>query len=235
MPVDSGQTAILIFSRTASQEAQVKTFDRYAGQSTNRVIVQRLIDHTVDTARQTQLPVFIHYDTKPSTGTFGTHLAEALESVFEKGYTSIIAIGNDCPELSAPMLLEAHARLTKQPLVLGPATDGGLYLIGIQKSAYHRQSFVNLPWETAQLQSAWQRYPAANEANIDWLEPLSDVDHAADFKNLLTRLPRWNRLLKQLRSILASFAVAASSFCQSVLSQAPFGLAPLRGPPFPLI
>ena len=90
MPVDSGQTAILIFSRTASQEAQVKTFDRNAGQSANRVIVQRLIDHTVDTARRTQLPVFIHYDTKPSTGTFGTHLAEALESVFKKGYTSII-------------------------------------------------------------------------------------------------------------------------------------------------
>ncbi len=233
MPVDSGQTAILIFSRTASQEAQVKTFDRNAGQSANRVIVQRLIDHTVDTARRTQLPVFIHYDTKPSTGTFGTHLAEALESVFKKGYTSILAIGNDCPELSAPMLLEAHARLTKQPLVLGPAIDGGLYLIGIQKSAYHRLTFVNLPWETAQLQSAWQHYPVANETNIDWLKPLSDIDHAADFKTLLARLPRWNRLLKQLRSILASFTVAANSFCQSALPLAPFGLAPLRGPPFP--
>lgn len=233
MPVDSGQTALLIFSRTASQEAELKTFDCHAGQSANRVIVERLIRHTVATARRTQLPVFVHYDTRPDSGGFGTHLADALESVFEKGYSSIIAIGNDCPELSAPMLLEAHDRLAKQKLVLGPAFDGGVYLIGIQKSAYHRSSFVELPWETAQLQAAWKEYPAAESAETDWLEPLSDVDHAADFKTLLARLPRWNSLRKQFRSILASFAVAANSFCRNVPPQTQIGLAPLRGPPFP--
>ncbi len=233
MPVDSGQTALLIFSRTASQEAELKTFDCNAGQSANRVIVQRLIRHTVATARRTRLSVFVHYDTRRSSGTFGTHLADALESVFEKGYTSIVAIGNDCPELSAPMLLEAHARLAKQKLVLGPAFDGGLYLIGIQKSAYHRPSFVNLPWETPQLQTAWKEYPAAEPAEMDWLEPLSDVDHAADFKTLLARLPRWNRLRTQFRSILASFAVTANSFSRNVLPLIQISLAPLRGPPFP--
>jgi len=130
--------------------------------------------------------------------------------------------------------LEAHARLAKQKLVLGPAFDGGVYLIGIQKSAYHRPSFVELPWETPQLQTAWKEYPAAHPAEMDWLEPLSDVDHAADFKTLLARLPRWNRLRKQLRSVLVSFAVAARSFCRNVLPQTKIGLAPLRGPPFPL-
>ena len=232
MPVDSGQTALLIFSRTASSEAAVKTFDRQAGQAVNRTIARRLIRQTLATAHRSRLPVFIHYDDRQSAGeTFGERLAQAFESVFAKGYTKVIALGNDCADVSASLLLDASRRLGEEKLVLGPAHDGGVYLIGLPKAAYRRQAFVDLPWETAQLQAGWENYLADTPLAIDWLEPFGDIDQASDFKALLARLPQWNRLRKQLLCILASFFPALTWAGQPVHSVAQLRLTPLRGPP----
>ncbi len=231
MPVNFGQTALLVFSRTASCEAAVKTFDRQAGRRGNQTIARRLIRQTLATAQRSHLPVFIHYDRQPARGPFGERLAGALEAVFEQGYANVIALGNDCPDVSASLLLETSRRLEKGPLVLGPARDGGVYLIGIHRAAYQRQAFVDLPWETGQLQAGWAQYLAAMPVAIDWLEPFDDIDRAGDFKALLARLPRWSRLRQQLISILASFFPAAAG--NGHFPDLPANIRPhsLRGPP----
>lgn len=225
-------TAILIFSRTATYEAMVKTFDPASGQRGNQAIAQRLIRQTVATARRTRLPVFLHSTPVQATGTFGENLADALESVFDKGYANVIAIGNDCPDISVALLLDASRRLTEKKLVLGPATDGGVYLIGIHKTAaYHRRKFVALPWEGARLQSGWEKYCRPFQTDVDWLQPLSDIDQAADFRALLDRLPFWSLLRKQLLSILASLQTAltvSGRYFPAVDSRC---MMPMRGPP----
>ena len=225
-------TAILIFSRTARHEAAVKTFDAASGKNGNQAIARKLIRQTVATARRTRLPVFLHSTPAHVAGTFGENLAAALESVFDKGYVNVIAIGNDCPDISVALLLDASRRLAAKKLVLGPATDGGVYLIGIHKTAaYHRRKFVALPWEGARLQAGWEKYSKDFHTDVDWLQPFSDIDQAADFKALLDRLPCWSHFRKQLLSILASFQSVFTAGHRLFPVINPHGISPLRGPP----
>ncbi len=231
MSASFGQTALLIFSRSASQESVAKTFDRNTGKKGNQAIAQRLIRQTSATANRTRLPVFLHSTNAQSASTFGENLADALESVFNKGYAQVIAIGNDCPDLSESLILEAGRRLQEQKIVLGPANDGGVYLIGIQKSAYQRSAFLDLPWETVHLQAAWKKYLAASALEIIWLQAFSDINHVADFKALLNRLPKWSLLRKQLLSILASLDIALAFDHRNFPFVAFQSSPPLRGPP----
>ena len=231
MPERLQQTAILIFTRTARLEAAVKTFDQAVGKSGNREIAQQLIRQTIAEARRSRLPVFVNYDDEPERGTFGEHLADAIESVFQKGYDKVIAIGNDCPDVSAALLQNTAQRLSDHTLVLGPANDGGVYLIGIHKAAYRRRTFIALPWESAQLQDAWETYGPDDCASPEWLEAFDDVDHARDFKKMLLRLPRWSRLIFHLLSILASFHRAPVFERRAFRPDAQTRLTPLRGPP----
>lgn len=200
MSATSTDTAILVFSRTARREAAAKTFCARSGKAGNEAIAQRLIAQTLATARQTKLPVLLHYTTQVDHCAFGEQLAAAIESAFAKGYTRLIVVGNDSPDLSAALLLDAAAQLRQHPLVLGPAADGGVYLIGIQRQAFHRHSFVALPWNSAALQDGWLDYPGATAI---WLPALPDLDFPDDVARWLRRAPAWAPLAQQLRSILA--------------------------------
>ena len=82
--------------------------------------------------------------------------------------------------------------------MLGPATDGGVYLIGLQKSAYDRNTFLNFDWEKETLQASWE----LQVKNIVWLETLSDIDSAADLSVFLKNAPKWHYLRQSLRAIL---------------------------------
>ena len=231
MSIRIDQTAILVFSRTAAYEAAVKVFDPTAGRKANTEIARRLIRRTLATAHRTHLPVFLHTTRPSTTGTFGEKLADALESVFRKGYEKVIVIGNDSPDLSTDLLLDAQQRLEENQLVLGPCTDGGVYLIGINQAYYQRRAFVALAWESERLQGSWKKYGRCTQTAIDWLTPLSDIDRATDFKALLQRLPVWHILRRQLLSILASSAgplIAAQPLLNAATSSR---TAPLRGPP----
>jgi glycosyltransferase A (GT-A) superfamily protein (DUF2064 family) len=231
MPDRLNQTAILIFTRTPVQEAASKVFDQNTGKHGNQIIAHCLIHETIKTARRTQLPVFIYYDQPNAAETFGEHFAKAFDSVFAKGFSKVIAIGNDCPDLSVDLLLQTSDALCSQKLVLGPATDGGVYLIGIQQQAYQRQAFVELPWETNHLQSGWKQYSATNSEEISWLEFFNDLDHPADFKAFLKHLPSWNLLKKHFLSVLASVRVPLDSIQWNTSSLAVLSIYPLRGPP----
>ncbi|MCC6459447.1 MAG: DUF2064 domain-containing protein [Saprospiraceae bacterium] len=200
MSARSTDTAILVFSRTARSEAAAKTFSARSGKAGNEAIAQRLIAQTLATARQTKLPVLLHYTTQADHKAFGERLAAAVESAFTKGYTRLIVVGNDSPDLSAALLLDAADQLHQHPLVLGPAADGGVYLIGIQEQAFHRYSFVALPWNSAVLQHGWLTYPGATAI---WLPALPDLDFPDDVACWLSRSPSWAPLAQQLRSILA--------------------------------
>jgi uncharacterized protein len=201
----TGSTAILIFSRTAAQEAAVKTFDGPSGKSGNALIARGLIRRTLRTARSTGLPVFLHYDRQDKNTRFGARLADAIESVFDRGFARVIAIGADSPELQGRTLLDAGHKLDERPIVLGPAADGGVYLIGFDRAAYQRAQFIDLPWQTGRLQQVWRAQIATTSGGALWLETLRDVDHGTDFKDLLKRLGSTSALFRFFISILASY------------------------------
>ncbi len=228
MTHDLSTTAILLFSRTAAEEAAVKTFDARLGRKGNRRLARHLIRQSRQTARRTGLPVFTSFSTQQTGHSFGERLANAVESVWAKGYSQLIVIGNDCPSLTPQLLRRTAAQLQHMPLVLGPAYDGGVYLIGLQQAAYQREDFLALAWETPHLQTTWQT--AAHP--IAWLAPYRDIDHATDLQAFLHNRDRNTRLLRQqLRVLLyrsAPVAVGSPAAPSATLLAAD---NPHRGPP----
>ena len=123
----------------------------------------------------------------PQQGTgLGERLAESIDAAFCEGAKRILVIGTDCPEIETDLLSEAFDALTRSDVALGPALDGGYYLIGLNKN--RPELFQGIDWGTDQVLK--QTLDKANQmgCKIYLLKPLSDVDYPED---LLTcrRLP----------------------------------------------
>ncbi|MBD1999914.1 TIGR04282 family arsenosugar biosynthesis glycosyltransferase [Leptolyngbya sp. FACHB-541] len=117
-----------------------------------------------------------------ATGDLGERMRLAFQSAFETGSKHVVTIGIDCPELDSATLAQAFQALQEHDLVLGPATDGGYYLIGLRSLI--PELFSGIDWGTDQV--FWQTMTAAEakELAIATLAPLTDVDHPED-------LPIW--------------------------------------------
>ena len=222
------QTALLLFSRTPADEAKAKSFAAASG-AVNTAIAGLMINHSIQTASASGLPLYTCYSNQQSTGNFGTRLADAMEAVFEQGFERVIVIGNDSPELTTALLQQACTSLLTHPIVLGPALDGGVYLIGLSKTAYNRALFVQLPWETPQVQAAWLTY--APNIEVVWLRPLSDIDGHSDLSFLLRRLPQSSRFRWALAILLQKKHAALPH--TAAWPPLPISFSPLhqRGPP----
>lgn len=170
-------TAILLFSRNPKEEAATKKFTFRRSQEAIGV----LLKHSLRQARKTKLPLFTCYSSQQCGNTFGERLANVLEDVFRSGYENVLIIGNDSPGLSAGLLQKANKALLSGQLVLGPSLDGGVYLIGINRTAYDRNQFLHLQWETAALQTSWLQYISNKNLKVTRLHGLTDIDTVADF------------------------------------------------------
>lgn len=108
----------------------------------------------------------------------GQRLASAFAQAFREGAPRVLAIGTDCPELDPPLLVEAHQALARADLVLGPARDGGYYLIGMR--AFCPALFEGIAWGTQEVLA--QTLAGAKRAGLTEhrLRPLADLDHPED-------------------------------------------------------
>lgn len=224
-------SAILFFSLTASEESKMKTFVPDGGQKTNLAVANSLIHHTYRVAKKTKLAIFRSSGQEQYGANFGERLANAIESVFDKGYQKVIVIGNDCPELSTKLLLNANQELNHKSLVLGPATDGGIYLLGIQKRAYKRQAFLKMAWQSEALQESWKQYTIQFKQELSWLNRLADIDNISDLQHYIARSA--NNLLKSyLISILASYQYSTTRYISHTYNKQLSINTPLRAPPY---
>lgn len=226
---DQLNTAILIFTRTHQKESRVKAFSSKANREGNAAIAAKLIQHSISTAQKSNLPVFPIFDTEQTGYSFGERLANAIESIYTKGYENVIVIGNDCPQISATDFLATSILLEKSNLVFGPAADGGLYLLGMAKSVYVREAFIDLAWEEKGLQEDFEKYAAKIACTVERLTVLKDIDNESDFRYFLQAVK--NKLRRELMRILSSFQTAIFTYTNFL----PLGkfstIAQLRGPP----
>ncbi len=65
-------------------------------------------------------------------GDIGVRMRLAFQKAFRQGWKQVVLIGSDLPDLTAAIIQESFERLTNHDLVLGPARDGGYYLIGLK-------------------------------------------------------------------------------------------------------
>jgi rSAM/selenodomain-associated transferase 1 len=80
------------------------------------------------------------------SGDLGARLRSAFETAFRKGAERALAIGSDAPDISPEILSQAVDSLQNHDVVIGPAADGGYYLIGMTRS--RPELFASIDWGT---------------------------------------------------------------------------------------
>lgn len=114
-----------------------------------------------------------------SQGDLGERIQDAFDTVNQEGEATII-IGSDCYDLSASIIEAAFEALEEKDFVIGPANDGGYYLLG--STQFHPQLFQQIDWSTSAVFE--QTIAQAKELNlsIEVLEELVDLDTLDDVK-----------------------------------------------------
>jgi hypothetical protein len=113
----------------------------------------------------------------------GERMAQAFENLFTKGYKHTLIIGTDVPSLPLEEYQQALTLLDSHDLVLGPALDGGYYLIGLNRPI--PDLFVGIPWSTEQVLKLTQERARGLGLKSALLAPWRDVDTIDDLQALV--------------------------------------------------
>lgn len=110
----------------------------------------------------------------------GVRLRHFFDGAFQRGATRVVAIGTDSPTMPPGYLLDAFERLNDREVVLGPATDGGYYLIGLSRPA--PELFADVRWSANDVLR--QTIDRLGSLSLALLPPWYDVDTLDDWTAL---------------------------------------------------
>ncbi len=127
---------------------------------------------------------FAHHAVAMQTG---ADLSDRLSMAFSERFffhrtEKIIAIGVDDPTLSRDLIDHAFALLDSCEWVIGPAEDGGYYLIGCRAGAFDPEIFQDIAWGTDTVLDATMSKIAKSERTVALLPERCDIDTAADLE-----------------------------------------------------
>ncbi len=118
-------------------------------------------------------------------GELGQRLAAAFDEAFNHGAERIVVIGSDAPDITRQDIESAWCALKDHDVVLGPAEDGGYWLIGLR--ANHPALFENISWSSNLVfQQTLARVQSANLTTL-LLRKLPDIDTIDDLRRFQSR------------------------------------------------
>ncbi|HEX8170265.1 MAG TPA: TIGR04282 family arsenosugar biosynthesis glycosyltransferase [Thermoanaerobaculia bacterium] len=195
---------LLVFARLP-ERGKVKTrLAADVGEERALAVYESLLRHLVEMLRE-PLPdtavEFLWAPTPSANGAalrraFGGHelamqtgadLGERLSMAFSERFffhrtQTIIAIGVDDPRLDRELLLHAFELLESCEWVIGPASDGGYYLIGCRAGSFDPRVFDGIEWGGARVFAQTMETIAAANATVAILPEHYDIDTAADLE-----------------------------------------------------
>jgi len=130
----------------------------------------------------------------------GVRIQRAIQHVQQQGYSHVITIGTDSPSLPANYLDQAAAALWHHDLVLGPATDGGYYLIGLKNAL--PELFTGVDWSTEHVLNQTLQRAQQLQFSTQQLPVWYDVDDLATLRHFCDDGSLPADLLKKLRTFL---------------------------------
>jgi hypothetical protein len=104
----------------------------------------------------------------------GERLHQAFQERFEAGAKRVVVLGSDSPQVPTSVIVRALESLPKNDLVLGPARDGGYYLLGL--SRLQSSLFTGIPWGTSQVYRETVRRARSEGLSIASMPAFYDVD-----------------------------------------------------------
>jgi hypothetical protein len=111
-------------------------------------------------------------------GDLGLRMALAFTASFGEGMRQVVLIGTDIPGIRPAHRAGAFRALRRKDVVLGPANDGGYYLIGLKRPC--RELFEGIPWGTGEVLQKTLGVATALGLTVALLECLDDVDRPGD-------------------------------------------------------
>lgn len=126
---------------------------------------------------QSWLGTLLTYRPQPS-GDLGHRLHQAFDHNFRAGVERIVVIGSDCPAIKPYHLQQAFQQLSSHDVVLGPADDGGYYLVGLSRSC--AELFQGIAWGTGQVFTQTAAIATRLNLSLTTLETLRDIDRPED-------------------------------------------------------
>ncbi|PYR74367.1 MAG: hypothetical protein DMF87_22935 [Acidobacteria bacterium] len=117
--------------------------------------------------------------------TLGDRMRNAFAHLFAAGYATVVMIGSDLPSLPSSHLAEAFRFLRERPdaLVIGPASDGGYYLIGLRRVC--PALFTSIPWSTPDVLTTTTSIAETCGLIVSLVSPWHDVDTVDDLRRVL--------------------------------------------------
>lgn len=188
------ERAIIIFVRNP-EAGKVKTrLAATVGNEAALFIYKKLLTHTLEITETMAADKFIFYadevatndiwqrpgffKSKQASGDLGHRMCSAFIEVLSKGYHSVCIIGSDCYELSTVIIEQAFDLLRVNDVVIGPAKDGGYYLLGMKE--LYPKLFEEKIWSTGTVYD--DTVSTIHQSGLAYksLETLTDIDEEKD-------------------------------------------------------
>lgn len=158
-------------------------------------IYNQLLDYTRDIAEQVAVQKDIYYAwsitendrwSRPNfikkvqvEGDLGAKMLDAFMQSFQEGKEKVVIIGSDCAEIHPTDIEKAYQALENNDVVIGPALDGGYYLLGMNYLI--PEIFTNKPWSQEELFDVTTKELKSLQKTVHLLSPKSDIDYEEDW------------------------------------------------------
>jgi len=186
----TSKQALIIFTRNPELGKCKTRLAKTIGNEAALEVYKHLLNHTLKTTQQIRADKFVFYseaiqkndiwdDTifgkKLQQGhDLGKKMKNAFKELFQIGYKKIVIIGSDVLDLETRHINNALSDLNTTDCVLGPAKDGGYYLLGLNKMFDFL--FENKSWSTSKLWEETINDLKENALTFTTLETLNDID-----------------------------------------------------------
>ena len=117
----------------------------------------------------------------------GERMYHAFHQMFQNGCNECIIVGSDTPDLPAAIYQEAFAKLKESDGVIGPAADGGYYLLGLHKRSLDPSLFQNILWSSEHVFSQTLEKIRQLHYKMNQLPKWEDIDTIENLHNLYHR------------------------------------------------
>ena len=188
--------ALIIFTRNPEM-GKVKTrLAKTIGDLAALKVYRKLLEHTLHITRPLEVDKFVFYSEQIQENDhwdaatyskelqngvdLGERMHHAFELLFKKGYRQIVIVGSDIFELTTAGIREAFTHLDSTNYVVGPALDGGYYLLGM--NALKKKLFENKKWGTRTVLK--ETLKNLEQEQVVLLAAKNDIDTYDDLKKI---------------------------------------------------
>jgi rSAM/selenodomain-associated transferase 1 len=148
--------------------------------------VQRLV-YYADAVNRNDLWEEERYEKRAQNGAdLGERMAGSIAETMGSDFKKVVIIGSDCLEIGAKHIRLAYRKLDEADVVIGPASDGGYYLLGMK--TLHRILFEDIVWSSKEVFNI--TLEKINQLGLSYylLEILSDIDDLEDYLKIKDEL-----------------------------------------------